>query len=244
MPQDLLEEDYREPYTAWRQDASPQAAGALLKALDPIITQNVKQHGAMGGPVLHVQARQMALDALPRYDPSKASLGTFLRHQLRGLHRLAQRRIQPIRVPERVALERQYLHRATAELTDQFGREPSDLELADHLHLPLARLARLRSAAPPSLAEGSLDVGGAEDSPNEPAMLRGTGDEDPWLDFVYRSLEARDQIVLDHTLGRHGRARLSNQDLARKLGVTPAAISQRKLKIERMLAERDQLNVL
>lgn len=246
MPENRLESEYLEPYNSWQQNPSPEAASGLLTALDPVIRQGVRTHGgAAASPVLHVQARKMVLDALPRYDPRQSSLRTFLGHQLRGLNRLAQRHLQVLKVPERAALEQQHLHRATAELRDQLGREPSDTELSDHLSLPIARIAKIRSLTNSAMAEGTLwglGRGRGEEGPIDPAVR--AQDDDPWLDFVYHSLEPRDQLVLDHTLGRHGRPQLSNQDLARRLGISPAAVSQRKAKIQQLLDERDRLNVL
>jgi hypothetical protein len=45
---------------------------------------------------------------------------------------------------------------------------------------------------------------------------------------------------MDMTLGRNGRRRTSTQDIAKKLRVSPGAVSQRAAKIQDMLDKRYQ----
>ena len=65
-----------------------------------------------------------------------------------------------------------------------------------------------------------------------------------WEEMVYHDLGDTDQTVFDYLLGAHGRKQLTTSDIARKLGITPSAVSQRATKIQDMLDERWETGVL
>jgi len=48
---------------------------------------------------------------------------------------------------------------------------------------------------------------------------------------------------MEHTLGMHGKRVLSNQDVARKLKLSPGAISQRKARIQSKMDLAEDLKV-
>jgi DNA-binding NarL/FixJ family response regulator len=47
---------------------------------------------------------------------------------------------------------------------------------------------------------------------------------------------------MEHTLGLHGKKVLSNQEIARKLRLTPGAVSQRKATIQQLLNQEQELS--
>jgi len=56
-----------------------------------------------------------------------------------------------------------------------------------------------------------------------------------WFNFVYDDLSPVDKLIADMTLGRNGRRKTSTQEIARRLNITPGAVSQRAAKIQAML---------
>jgi DNA-binding NarL/FixJ family response regulator len=48
---------------------------------------------------------------------------------------------------------------------------------------------------------------------------------------------------MEHTLGMNNKKVLSNQEIARKLGLSPGAISQRKARIQQLLDRREDLGI-
>jgi hypothetical protein len=58
------------------------------------------------------------------------------------------------------------------------------------------------------------------------------------MDFVYDDLGPTDKLIMDLTLGRNGRRKVSTAEIAQKLRMTPGAISQRAAKIQAMLDKR------
>jgi hypothetical protein len=255
MPTELqLEQRYQAPYAAWRQrPQDPAATGALLRALEPVVSAALRSYaGAAAGPVLRGRARRIVLDSLPRYDPGRAKLATFLTRQLQGLRRARFEIEQPVRLPEQLRLDRHRAETARRELADQLGREPSTAELADAAGLNPARLARALKASP-GLVEGALTRYGDEEGDVFAPAVAGTvggpagpgsaAANRPWLELVYHSVGPADQVVLEHSLGLFGRPKLSNNDIARRLGVTPSAVSQRRTRIQGLIDQRPELGL-
>lgn len=247
---DLLEPDFAPVYTAWKARPSLQANGLMLRTIDPIIQSAVKTYGGSApSPTLVSKARKMALEVLPRYDPSKTKMKTFLMSQLQGLRRASAKDTSIINVPEQVQLDHFHLSKAEDELRDQLGRDPSTDELADLTGLSTRRIVYVRKLQMPASEGGILQPiqGGEGDDFNDPAVrtLSGGDDARAWHQFVYASLsDPADQVIMEHSLGLHAKAVLSNQEIARKLGVTPSAVSQRKARIQSKLDERAHLGIL
>ena len=245
---DLLESEFKPDYDLWKQYQNPTANGRLLKTIEPVIQTAVKTYaGGAPSPTLVSKARLMALQAMPNYDPKQAKLKTYLMNHLQGLRRVAARDNQILAVPEQVQLDHYHLHRAETELRDQMGRDPSTAELADHTGISMRRIAYVRKLRP-ALSDGQVmtPIAGSEsDDFNEPAVRAGgKGEAKAWHRFVYDSLDATDQVIMEHSLGLRGKPILSNQEIARKLGVTPSAVSQRKARIQGRLDERSSIGLL
>lgn len=238
-PPGRLEEQFAPHYQAWKAQPSPETAGSLLGAVDPVIKEAMRTYGSnsASSPTLRGKARLIALNAIERYDPSRSKLRTHLLTQLQGLRRLAAREEQAIRVPEQMSLDRNRMSSSENELREQLGRDPSDAELADHAGISLRRIGHIR-AMPGAFAEGSLtryDEDGA--GVWQPPVQQQTSDkvQQSMFKFVYHDLDPISQVIMEHTVGMHGKPVLENQQIAQKLRMSPGAVSQRKLKIQQQL---------
>jgi DNA-binding CsgD family transcriptional regulator len=100
--------------------------------------------------------------------------------------------------------------------------------------------ARGTDAAPTALQSGdSEDAANTDIASSLPNYTKHT---DAWIDFVYGDLSPTDKLVMDMTLGRNGRRKASTQDIARRLNISPGAVSQRAAKIQAMIDTRHQHN--
>jgi RNA polymerase primary sigma factor len=226
-------------YHAWKKNPTPTNNTAFLKHLSPVIDSALTSYG-MGNaasPVLRSRARVMALQAMRSYDPKKGNIRTHVLSHLRGLQRISGQQQQIISLPERVAIQRNQLIQAEDELRDRLGRDPSDLEIADATSLSPKRLAYLRLAIPPT-AEGTLTQEDDEGNMQMPELGGGGQPHDAWADFVYYDLSPTDQLIMDYSLGRNGSPKLPLHDIARRLGITGGAVSQRAARIQTLLDER------
>lgn len=238
---DLLEPEFRPHYEAWKSKPSPQTSSALLGAVRPVLDSAVRSYGGAGtSPTLRSRAKLMALDALGNYDPSRAKLRTHLMVQLQGLRRASAKEQQMISIPERVALDLHRLGAAEGSLRDSLNRDPSDAELSEHVGLSPARIGYIRQARP-AYAEGTIHgaTSGDEDQGEFNPAVRQQGPDTHMLDFVYHDLDPADQVIMEHTLGLRNKPVLPKQQIAAKLGMSPAAVSQRAARIQAKLNALD-----
>jgi DNA-directed RNA polymerase specialized sigma subunit len=238
-PTSYLEPNFAPHYNAWKQNPTPETTGNLLRAVDPVINEAIRTYGgsAAKSPTLKGKARKLTISTLGSYDPTRAKLRTHLLSQLQGLRRISAQEEQILNIPEQVLLDLGGLRESENRLRDRLGRDPSDMELADHTGLSRKRINYLRTMRP-SFSEGRLvRVDDEGTSMNMPAVEQTapTGALQAWHDFVYHDLDPIDQQIMEYTLGMHGKPQLSNQDVARLLRLSPGAISQRKARIQSKL---------
>jgi len=237
----LLEDNLKDPYETWKNDQTPAGNAAFLKEIDPIINKAIRTHVGKPNPLTRSRARRMALDSLPKYDPSRARLQTHLFNQLQGLKRYNAQQGHGVRVPERVALDRHVIDTASQELRDDLGREPSDSELAELTGFSHKRISYVRGYNP-AMSQGFFaGVGEASGTGGfSPAVEQ--PQSDAWIRLIYEDLDPLDQNIMEYTLGLNGSPVLSNQQIAAKLNRSPGAISQRKMRIQHLLDQEAELS--
>ncbi len=234
--EDLLEDEYKAPYTAWKKAPTPDNNAAMLQALHPTIAGAIRTHVGESNPLLLSRARLMTLDGLKSYDPTRGRLQTHLYNHLRGLKRVNRQQTTILKVPERVSLDRYQLDQATEGLSHTLGREPTDEELANHTGFSPRRMAKVRSYRP-GVAEGTM-----ERATEGTGALGGVAPQGSlWHEMVYDELDPYHKKVMELTLGLHGRRPLPNQVIASRLQKSPGAISQAKARIQKMLDEEHEL---
>lgn len=235
--------DFDTLYPQWQQSQTPDLNTKLLGTVQPIIDTAVSSYaGSNASPTIKNRARLMALKALQTYDPKRGNIKTHLLSQLQSLRRLSAKEQNIISIPEQVGLDFQRLSSAENELRDALSRDPTDDEIADATGLSTRRIKKIRMFNQP-VAEGmtALQAGTSEDAANTDVasvLPNYTKHTDAWMDFVYGDLSPTDKLIMDMTLGRNGRRRASTQDIARRLNVSPGAVSQRAAKIQSMIDAR------
>lgn len=214
----------------WKAAPGPKTLTPLLQQLDPVIDKALGAYGYAGDANMKTTARLLAAKALPKFDPDKASLNTFVFGELRRLQRVGPQQEFAIPVPERVMLERSAVDRATDELREELGRQPTDNELLDRTGLSLKRLRTIRGV--PSQVVGSrTDEAGQiiADAADEMDSSR------LWEEAVAASLDPIDRKIYEWSTGSGGE-RLTKTQMAARLGLSPAAITQRSAKIVQKLS--------
>lgn len=236
---DLLEDDLRPSYEAWKAAPGPETNAAVLTALHPTLEGAIQTHVGQQNPLIYSRARAMMLQGLPGYDPKRGRLTSYAYSHLQGLKRVNRQQTTILKVPERVAMDKYHLETATKELQAVLGREPSDAQLTDHTGFSPGRIAKVRSYNS-GLAEGLVeDAGGAAFGGTRAA---GRPVKSYWADIVYDDLDDYHRKIMEHSMGLNGRRTLSNQALAAKMNRSPGAVSQAKLRIQKMLDEEHALS--
>lgn len=230
-----VEQAYEQLYQDYIHSKSTHAKVALIKALEPIIQQSVLAAGGdTSNPVTMAKARMMALAGLKSYDPSKSTIKNFMYSHLRGLNRALGTANNIIQTPETVILDKNKIIRAENELFDELGRFPSTSEVANRTGLSIKRIAKLRGADVP-VTEGQVNLVLGEQNSPETHRLGDTTKDDAWMEYVYDAVDDRQKAIMENLYGLHGNKPISAVEIAKKLKITPAAVSQQRKKIDEFL---------
>jgi len=208
-------------WKAWMQNKSLDNQRKLLKAIDPLLNSEVqKQLGTIPPPVLKIKAKRLVLKAMPKYNPSLSRLNTFIVNQLKPLIRENMKAQNAVRLPENMQLKVREFMNAKDNLQEKLDREATSEELSDHLSWPVKKVARMERQLHTESSASSQIYEGASDLQDSALDLK--------VDLVYRSLTPRDKLIFEYTTGYGGKQKISNNDIAKKLGVSAAYVSQRK----------------
>lgn len=212
----------------------PAAMGQLLKELDPTI--NAAINSMVNNDARYkTRARLLAIEAIKNYDPSRGTeLSTHVYNRLQGLRRIAADRGNFIHVPEKSALERKRLEEIKNDYIIETGVEPSLGELADRSGMPIKKVGRLMSVF--GTTSTSMTRGESGDSleakPRTATEL--------YNDAFYAGLPEMDKKIYEWSTGYQGSPQLDRATIARRLGVSEAAISQHVKRIDQQAARFDQ----
>lgn len=235
-------DDFQPTFDEWFKNQNPKTNTKMLRAVQPVVDTALSSYvGQNPTPTLRSRAKLMALKALQTFDPKVGNVRTHLLSQLQSLRRLAAQEQNIISIPEQVGLDYQKLNEAENELRDRLSRDPADDEIADATGLSVRRIKKIRAFHQP-IAEGAtvLETGDDyADAGGIASVIPGQNTaQEAWLDFVYGDLSPTDKLIMDMTLGRNGRKKTSTQEIAKKLNISPGAVSQRSAKIQGMLNQQ------
>ncbi len=226
-----VEQEYQAPYARWLHAPGPDSNSAMVAALAPVIDGAVTRYGGrVPSPSLRGRAKQIALKALSSYDPSRAGMRPYLNAQLQGLQRHAIKQQQLLRVPGRLAATAARMSTVEEELEDTLGRPATDVEIADHTGLSVRRIREARRYRPGFTESQIAAQGGDDDDALDPAVA-GVSRAPQAIAFLYPDLDPVDQLIVDFMHGRNGRPKLKPIEIARRLNVSPSAVSQRAARV-------------
>jgi len=221
-------------YRAWKENPNQDNLNALIGASQANIKKALQMYVGYDEPAIRAHAKILAVKAFKSFDPKKgARLRTHFLNQLQPLRRFSAKRRFVFNVPEKAQIELAGISTAKKELHDRLNREPTDLELADHMGLSMRRIQKLRQLKMPMSEGGRVD----EDGEVFQDISKTTSKLDTWADFVYHDLNPTDRKIFEWRTGFNGRKQLKNGDIAKKLKMTPGAITQRVNKIYDTIAE-------
>jgi len=220
-------------YDEWLADPTPERLSTIVSALEPTINSEVYRYTGPK-PLLRSKAKSLSVKAIKSFDPTRgANLRSWVVTQLQPLSRYGQK-LRPVHASEAAIRQAAELDRVQRELTDEMEREPTVEELSDHIGISPKRIKKLRESIKPSLTEGAL----TESTDEQVGALPGVIEPDRLNlaeEVIYESLTQRDRQIYDWKAGRHGKAQLPNHVIAKRLGVTPALVSQRSSQIAQQI---------
>jgi len=178
------------------------------------------------------------MKAVDRFDPAKGGkLSTYAAWWIKqSIKRALANQSKTIRLPVHLVDKIARLRRIAMRLAEDFGRDPTDEELAEEMELPVAKISQLRTA---SIRPASLDaaVSQDEDSATLGDLVRDEGAQSPYdllqeenLREVVREqlplLDEREQKILSLRFGLDGKKELTLEEIGKKFKVTRERIRQ------------------
>ena len=219
---------------AWKkiQLGDNKASAEYLTQMEPTITKAINAF-ASGDAGYKTKARIFALEAAKSYDPDKgASIDTHVYNQLRRLQRISAQRGNLTRVSENVAQERSQIQRAIRELTADLGEDPTTEQIASRVGMSRKRVDALMNYKP--VIPDSVAVSPEGDS-------LGAADVDRALKLydsvIYDELDDIDKRIYEWSTGYGKGEKLTGQEIAQRLKISPAAVSKRYAKIANKFAQ-------
>lgn len=227
----------QDAFDQWKTSQDGTQLRNVVMSLKPVIDSAVSQYvGQKAAPTIRQRANILAADAVKSFDPTRgASLKTHVYNQLRRLQRMAPGVVDPLAPPERFRRQQVDIKQGVELLQEEMGRDPTDEEVADLLGMPSARVTkvrnRMRARMPMSVYEEA-----SSDDDTAPDIVGSTRTPyDEWIDAVYHDLGEIDRLILMYRTGYRNSDVLSNQEIANRLSISPAAVSQRANRIQRKL---------
>lgn len=244
MPQSASNQELISKIKAWQTTKDPALAQDILTNLKPIIDSALTTFG-IHSPTLRSKAKVLILQVLPKFDPQKAALNTFLYSHLQGLKRLSASELSPVHIPERLIILKQKINRFVQEFSTTNGREPTPNEISSTLKIPVAtvkKLINLQLPKPSSIAfsgdEGEEVAAGNISAIN--AELRDY-QRQKWLEFIYHDLSDREKLIVDYLYGLNNRPKLSKLEIAKRLKISPSMVSHIVNRVQKLIDLRESL---
>lgn len=211
-------------YQEWLKDPTPDNLGKVVSAAAPVITSEIHRYS---GPktLLRSRAKLLAAKAIKTYDPTRgAALRTWVVSQLQPLTRYSNA-LKPMKISEDMNRKAAELNNVTQTLSHELGRRPTDSELADHMGITVRKIGKLREQAKPVMAESAFTAETEGEEAYEPILTQ-TSNLGLASEAIYDNLDDRTKAIYDHKTGSHGRPMYSNQEIAKRLGISPSMVTQ------------------
>src|SRR6201988_2016282 len=181
------------------------------------------------------------IKAVERFDPAKGGkLSTYSAWWIKqSIKRALANQNKTIRLPVHLIDKIYKLNRASLNMSEELGREPTDEELSEEIGISSANLSQLKTV---SIRPASLDAPTSEDDSTGFGEI--VGDEDAQTPFeLFRDKNLRDELselleVLD------GGKPKTLEEVGKKFGVTRERLRQLQnialAKLHRALAKREK----
>jgi RNA polymerase primary sigma factor len=206
----------------WHKTKDPAFANKLLTSMDPFLQSNVNRYSGapIPRPAIESQARLLALKAFETYNPKMGTqLNTHVGHELKHLHRYVLDYQNVGKIPENRGIAISRFKNIKSNLTEELGREPTILELADALTWSVAEVERMQIEL-----RADLNVSQGKEEAFFDSQYNLTDTTKDIVEFVYWSSPPKEQKIMEYWFGIGGHQKMSMDEMAKKLRITPDEI--------------------
>ncbi len=215
------------------------ARTTMIQANLRLVVKIAQDYAGYGMPVsdLISEGNIGLMKAVDRFDPVKGGkLSTYAAWWIKqSIKRALANQSKTIRLPVHMVDKIAKLRRITAMLTEAYGREPTDEELAEETGIPRRKLAMLKQASQrPTSLDAPINEGestnygeiiGDEKASNPLDLLSDKNLHDN-LDGLLTVLDSRERAIIDERFGLTGKRPLTLEEVGREFGVTRERIRQ------------------
>jgi DNA-directed RNA polymerase specialized sigma subunit len=161
--------------------------------------------------------------AFETYDPNRgAALNTHIRHQLKKAARFVTTYQNPARIPENRIYRIRELQDAEQILDEQFGRPPTQLEVADHLQWSPRQVDVLQREVRKARPFSQFEHDPASFSPSRHQEI---------IRLLPYDLTPEEKQVFEYIHGIGGKPKLEPGQIAQRLGMSAPKVSRLKKSI-------------
>ena len=225
-----MSKDINEQYEIWRKSPTQTNMKSVIDSMSSDIDRAIQTSGGKPDALSRGYAKGVLVNAARTFDPAANSqFRSWAQTQFKRLVRPIRGFKFTLKIPELRARESAKVRSLIDEMQAESGFEPSDAVIADKLSMPMSHVeSARRGTAPEVMGE---EIWASKESVDNTALIN---------DMVYYSLAPRDQTIMEYAFGHNGVKPLPSNEIARKVGVTESAISQRVGKIRDMMMRAEE----
>jgi len=211
----------------WRQwkesNEDPKHLDPLLQSLKPTIDYRVNMYAPANvyRPALRAKANNLTINALRRFDPTKAQLNTHVTNHLKGLNRWTGKHQNVARITEeRIAIIGQY-NSTKASLIESLGYEPTARQISQEMKVPEKTIKKLELENRPDLVASAFEGDAFANDLKMPTI------DKEIMDLIEFDLSTDELRLWEYLYGVRGKQQVTKGgELARKLGWSQSKVSQ------------------
>ena len=217
-----------------------KAREQMIKANLRLVVKIAHDYENYGLPLLDLinEGNIGLMKAVERFDPAKGGkLSTYAAWWIKqSIKRALANQSKTIRLPVHLVDKISKMRRVAHKLTELFGREPTDEELAEEMGMTASRVAQMRTAA---IRPASLDapISSDDDSNTYAEVVQDENAHTPYqelekdtvnrmLQEMVKTLQPREATILGYRFGLDGGSERTLEEVGDKFGVTRERVRQ------------------